>query len=123
MNILPDIVYRCRIIMECYLRVIYKGNNVIYWKCSFIQITFEKHENSPIEAQSLKSALNHSILSILFDRSKYMVNILYQIRFHSTFSSIHRKIVPFCHVCFFCISNIQFCFIYSRKVVQRCVHI
>lgn len=81
--------------MECYLRVIYKGKNVIYWKYSFIQITFEKHKNSPIEGQSLKNALNHSIL---FDRAKYMVNILYQIRFHSTFSSTHRKIVSFCDV-------------------------
>lgn len=58
-------------------------------KYSFIQITIRSYENSrSIEARSLKSALNHSTCSILFDRTEYMDDILYQIRFHSTFSSI-----------------------------------
>lgn len=68
-------------------------------KYSFIQITIGSYENSrSIEARSLKSALNHSTRSILFDRTEYMDDILYQIRSHSTFSSI----VKLSSLFFFC---------------------
>lgn len=91
-------------------------------KYSFIRITIGSYENSrSIEARSLKSALNHSTRSILFDRTEYMDDILYQIRFHSTFSSIVKlsslffllRPVP-CLV-----SNIVRCFtIRNRKYVH-----